>query len=330
MLLREFYCKVVLSEEAAVRFLREKGLLVELDACQKCDGPVTLTKKKLRGKDLPVWRCRRKGCQAVRSVRRGNAFFTYTDINGKLNSKLSLCEILELVFLWSIEMSLDIVAQHTGRDRHTVVDWFNYCREVCSRMVSVDRRGQMFGTIEVPVQIDESRFAGRRKYNRGRILAGDAAPDEEDPENVRNNRNHGRRIDGPWVFGLCKGSDVRYFYVQKRDAATLIPILQREVANGSTIHSDEWPAYRRLSQLGFDHHTVNHQDNYVDPISGAHTQQIERTWLDSKINILKKKRGVPDHHLQGHLDESCWRKSKGKDSDLFLAMLQDIHNVFMI
>jgi len=30
---------------------------------------------------------------------------------------------------------------------------------------------------------------------------------------VINNRNHGAREDGPWVFGLKNGNDCRYFYI---------------------------------------------------------------------------------------------------------------------
>ena len=93
----------------------------------------------------------------------------------------------------------------------------------------------MVGTAEEPLQIDEARFAGRRKYSRGRMLQGDQAPDSIDSEaDVENNRNHGRRIDGPWVFGLKKGDDCRYFYVQKRDKDTLIPIILREVEENSS------------------------------------------------------------------------------------------------
>ena len=53
-------------------------------------------------------------------------------------------------------------------------DWkkqANYmCRKVCSSIVSVNRRGQIVETAVNPVERDEARFAGRRKYNRGRLL----------------------------------------------------------------------------------------------------------------------------------------------------------------
>jgi hypothetical protein len=94
-----------------------------------------------------------------------------------------------------------------------------------------------------PIQIDEARFAGKRKYNRDRLLNVDQPPSSEDSDiEVQNGRNHGQRVDGPWVFGLKKGSDCRYFYVLRRDKNTLLPIIQRECEAGSVIHSDEWAA----------------------------------------------------------------------------------------
>lgn len=281
------------------------------------------------GESRPVLRCPRKGCQVTRSVRRGNEFFHYTDMNNKLNSKLSLCDILELVFFFIEEIPMGNAAALTGKSPNTITDWYNMCREVCSVIVSCDRKGQMVGTIDSPIQIDEARFAGRRKYNRGRMLNGDEAAESEDSDaEVQNNRNHGRRIDGPWVFGMKKGSDCRYFLVERRDRATLVPIIQREAELGSVIHSDEWPAYGNLNQLGYQHHTVNHQQNYIDPVTGAHTQGIERSWLDAKIRILKKMRGVPRQHFQSHLDHYCWKLLRKEADDLFVAFLDDIRQVY--
>ena len=75
----------------------------------------------------------------------------------------------------------------------------------------------MLGITE-PIQIDEACFAGKRKYNRGRLLRGNRVPQSEHSDALlENNRNHGSRIDGPWVFGLKQGLACRYFYVKRRD-----------------------------------------------------------------------------------------------------------------
>jgi len=74
----------------------------------------------------------------------------------------------------------------------------------------------MVGATDNPIQIDEARFAGRQKDNRGRMLNGDNAPLSEDSDaDQANNRNHMCRIDGPWVFGHKQGSDCHHFWVEQ-------------------------------------------------------------------------------------------------------------------
>lgn len=210
MLLKEFYRTVVSSEIACCNFLKDHLLLGDEDShepCQKCGSQMTEKRRKNRkGEWTPVVRCSKKGCQTMRSVRHGNAFFHYTDVNNRLNSKLTLCEIMELAYLFVLEIPIHQVITLTGRAEGTVTDWYNMSREVCSAVLS--KKPQMEGSFDHPIQIDEARFAGRRKYNRGRMLLGDEPPNSTDDEaDVVNRRNHGTRVDGPWVFGLRKGND---------------------------------------------------------------------------------------------------------------------------
>jgi hypothetical protein len=54
--------------------------------------------------------------------------------------------------------------------------------------------------------------------------------------------------------------------VAKRDAATLLPIIQKVVRPGSIVYSDEWRAYRQIQpKLGLQHETVNHSVNFSWP-----------------------------------------------------------------
>jgi len=149
----------------------------------------------------------------------------------------------------------------TGKSANTVNDWLNMCREARTSIVSRQRQQKMVRT-DTPIQIDEARFAGRQKYQQGRMLnGGKALPSENSDADQENNINHGHRIDGPWVFGLKQGSDCRYFWMEWHDRNTLIPI-ERECAYGKVINSDKQPAYSNLNAMGYQHSTVNRQQHY--------------------------------------------------------------------
>ena len=94
------------------------------------------------------------------------------------------------------------------------------------------------------------------------------------------------------------------------------------------IHSDEWPAYGCLNTLGYIHQTVNHQRQYVDPVTGVHTQATKRSWLDAKIDILRKKRGIPARMLQSDLNYFCWKVLRKTEDDLFIAFLNDVRTIY--
>ena len=181
----ELYTQVIRDEVAATEFLRRYQLLeqpVDIAPCSKCEGEIAEKRRKIKGESRPVFRCRRKGCQTFRSACHESIFFYYTDLNNKMNCKLTLCEILELVFYFVKDLSLDLTEEMTGRSRPTICDWFNMCKEFCSSIVSVNRRGQMVETAVNPVERDEARFAGRRKYNRGRLLNRDERAESSDSE----------------------------------------------------------------------------------------------------------------------------------------------------
>lgn len=176
----------------------------------------------------------------------------------------------------------------------------NLCRDVPVRMF--ENRTKL-GGLGIVIQVDECLLRGSRKNNKGRLrlanLPAENLNDSDDSENVNplkhGARNYGKRLDGPWVFGLCDNKEGRYFVVQKRDKTTLHEIIQREVIAGSIIHSDGWSGYNGLSDHGYNHYVVNHSENFIDPISKAHTQRIESLWLPLRLKIVKNMCGTtPD------------------------------------
>ena len=104
--------------------------------------------------------------------------------------------------------------------------------------------------------------------------------------------------------------------MERRDRATLTQILQRVLLPGSEVHTDDWAAYRNLHVHVANvtvHRTVVHRDNFVDPVTGIHTQEAESAWARLKYHI-KKEKGIRDGDIQDFLDEQMWRDWRGLDA----------------
>ena len=84
--------------------------------------------------------------------------------------------------------------------------------------------------------------------------------------------------------GLCREiGDCFIVPIPNRSMKTLIPIISANILPGTTIISDQWRAYNVISTLpGITHEGINHSINFVDPITGANTQRIERMWKTAK------------------------------------------------
>ncbi|KII69140.1 hypothetical protein RF11_12583 [Thelohanellus kitauei] len=153
-----------------------------------------------------------------------------------------------------------------------LIDWFNHCCEFCRLRNLVHFSNHLFGngngqringqTPDVVIQTDETLLKGKWRANVGRLLGADENIHREEIEEWEEinkdghsvpGRNHGRRITGPWIFGLVechrqvdgnyKSGEVRLFIVEKRDQESLLPIIRRNVARGSMIWSDMWLPY---------------------------------------------------------------------------------------
>ena len=149
------------------------------------------------------------------------------------------------------------------------------------------------------VEIDESLFS-KRKNNAGRVL----------PQQ--------------WVFGsICRETRECFIVrVPDRSANTLMPIIQERIKPQTTIISYQWRAYNQIAESGYTHLMVNHRYNFVDPVTGAHTQTIERTWRSAKEGN-KRRNGTDRDKIDSYMAEFMW-KFRLHDTDPFEAILSDI------
>ena len=120
--------------------------------------------------------------------------------------------------------------------------------------------------------------------------------------------------------------------VARRDAATLLPIINTHTAPGTIVHSDEWAAYRNVQNLPnvSSHGTVNHSVTFVDPTTGVHTQNVESYWCRVKTK-LKRMRGCHSHQLPSYLDEFMWRERYGETArDALEKIMRDIAQQYQV
>ena len=111
----EFVKTVICNEEMAVQYLREHNLLDDQEQavinCDKCGSVMQNKIRLIGGNSVPVMRCPRKGCQVMRSVRHGNSFFHYSDLNNKTNCNCLYVRYWTLFTSSSVKLLLSMPKQ---------------------------------------------------------------------------------------------------------------------------------------------------------------------------------------------------------------------------
>ena len=87
--------------------------------------------------------------------------------------------------------------------------------------------------------------------------------------------------------------------------------------------TDEWQAYNQLPALGYQHLTVNHSLNFVNPVTLANTQRIESNWRPLKKHICRG--GLKKANLGYQVAEYLWRREVERQGvDPFIAIVRAI------
>ncbi len=216
---------------------------------------------------------------------------------------MRLDDFVVLTYLWAANATAKLTAEVTGLTKPTVIDWFNFLRDVCAKWMEANP--PIVGGVGHVVQIDES-VVSKAKYNRG------------------------RRVPERWIFGGYDTTMKLGFLheVEDRSANTLLPLIKRYILPGTEIHSDMWPSYRRVRHIPvqppYKHLTVNHSRNFVDPVTQACTNAAEGMWRRAKRKIVAVN-GSSRELLASYLDEYLWRERNGKDGpSAFRSILRHI------
>jgi transposase len=162
-------------------------------------------------------------------------------------------------------------------------------------MAQVDGEFPLFGDVE----IDETYVGGRTHGRRGRGAANKTI-----------------------VFGMLqRDGQVMTKVVPNVAGKTLKPLIEENVTQGSTVHTDELRSYKGLAKKGFTHKTVNHgAGEYAS--GDTHVNNLENFWKHLKGGIRGTHIHVSKQHLHNYAKEFEFRfNRRGNPSAMFPALV---------
>ncbi|XP_048590430.1 uncharacterized protein LOC125573740 [Nematostella vectensis] len=138
------------------------------------------------------------------------------------------CYDVKIIYRWSVKEKQTASSENYCIPTKLLGELYRKLRFYCTKHL-VDRPLPKIGGPHHLCKCDESMFTYKQKYGRGRV-----------PQ-VKNS-----------VFGImtteyrpCRGI---FQVVPRRPRATLTPITQNAIAPGSTVQTDNYPAYRNLER----------------------------------------------------------------------------------
>lgn len=226
--------------ESALEWMMSNGFIEANKTCANCNVVMNL-ENNVETKRWRCWKCKKSTSPFENTI--------------LFNSNKNIVEILDLIYFWSLDLTQNKVRKEANtKSCKTVCRWYKTLSvHVYNIMITLQRR--KIGGVGHTVEVDESKFS-KRKYNVG------------------------RSVRSPWVVGGVDLTTGEVFFVEVlyRNSETLSNILLENIEVGTTIITDCWAGYVNLEALGFIHLTVNHSENFVDPLTGANTQAIENRW----------------------------------------------------
>ena len=229
-------------------WLIEIGLLFNLGTAT-CNfyknGHFVLRKDESYSRDGFCWRCSNKKCKKKVSIHAGSWFEGHN---------LTLEQIILITYFRVYGVDQEFVKNELGISNQTIVDWYNFSREVCSCILEKDN--EKVGGPGIVVEIDESKLS-KRKYHRG---------------------HHDIMLKDSGFWGHRKGQlevfccvffffFFFFFFFQKcsrQDIGDSRINIKENINPRTTIISDSQRAYNSLSEEGCKYLRVNHSVNFVD------------------------------------------------------------------
>ena len=225
-----------------------------------------------------VWYC--PICNSKHSIYEGTIF---------TRTKTDFPQSLALIYSWANDFPAKYARVQCNVNKNTVTNFYYALSDAASSSVGTM---PMIGGPGLTIEVDETLLS-HRKYNKGRLLINEQI----------------------WVFGgICRETnDIFCIPVQDRTSNTLKQAIYQFIRPGSKIFSDSYKSYHFLDEdTNYIHRTVNHQENFINPVDGTHTQNIERLWRDLKAKKIHSY-GIPSHAVDNYCMEFTWKRNNLKN-----------------
>ncbi len=173
-------------------------------------------------------------------------------------------------------------------------------------LMSARDRASNTGPLTGHIEIDETYVGGRIRKFKGHGKG----------EYLKNKST---------VMGLVqRGGNIRTTIIPNERRATMLPIVQANVAKGSRVSTDTHGTYRTLRNLGYKHGMVNHSiDEWKNGVYCTNT--VEGFWSHLKRGIKSTHASVSKKHLQRYVDEFSFRfNNRDEPSEMFARLLKQI------
>lgn len=253
-----------MNNEELVNFCLLKKIIKSNRLCTTCMHDMCLVVCK-NNKIGRCWECPNKNCQKYKNT---ISIFTDSFFSGRRNDPRS---VLQILYYLAQNCLLTEIVKFTGCKYDTVAGIKSAVQEKIN--LYWNNNPIKLGGLGINVQVDETKLNFNVKSHRGR------AP-----------------VAAYWAITITDNSTTPAIgwaeIVENRNISTLHPIINRVVLPGSKIVTDQWAAYNGLSNMNdYQHLTVCHKYNFVDPTTLAHTQNVES--FNNKIKLeIKKRKGI--------------------------------------
>jgi len=183
------------------------------------------------------------------------------------------------------EQSARAIAKETGLERKRVIRSLMHVRLA----MATDVPEIFSGTVEV----DETYMGGQWRNKRKAIRA--------------KGTKRGRGTSKQPVFGIYARNGIVWAeLVDDAEAATLQPLIRKQVRKGSTVCSDTWKGYTGIATQGYVHRLVEHGKGEYSDCRGTHINGLEGFWGYLKRKLAAKG-GIRRERLGLYLAEYVWR-----------------------